>query len=383
MRSRRLLVGLLIAAAAGCSTPPDYPTHLQFTPRQDRLVLKLPDQLAPPPTLDRNRMDEEIAALDSLGGRTLDPATLPSDERQTLAKTLFETFGTPAAPAIRGDAAYLAIVDELGLAPDRLAQGSKLFHRHCLQCHGLNGDGRGPTGPWIYPHPRDFRRGSFKFTSTGDSAKPRRADLMQTITAGMKGTAMPPFAMLPEETRDLLAGFVMFLAIRGQVEYQSLVAIANGEADGDVPGFARDRLHVILREWQRAAVMPASPPPGFEAREGPEHEASVRRGYVLFTSQGGAGCAACHEDFGRKAAHRYDVWGTVVRPADLTANAYKSGSRDVDFFRRIRGGIAAAGMPANPTLTDAQVWDLVRFVRSAPHPRDLPPDVREKVEAKP
>ena len=109
----------------------------------------------------------------------------------------------------------------------------------------------------------------------------------------------------------------------------------------------------------------------------------MRRGYELFTAAKGAGCVSCHEDFGRKATHRYDLWGTVVRPADLTANTYKSGSGDTDFFHRIRDGIAASGMPAHPTLNESQVWDLVRFVRSLPFPRELPADVREKVEARP
>jgi hypothetical protein len=32
-------------------------------------------------------------------------------------------------------------------------------------------------------------------------------------------------------------------------------------------------------------------------------------------------------------------------------------------------------MPAHPELTDRQVWDLVRFVKSVPYPRELPPEV--------
>jgi len=328
-------------------------------------------------------MDEELQTLDAIGGRTLDPLSLSPEQRNPLQKSLVEMFGQPSSPAIQGDPATMAAVAELGLTQERLLEGGLLYRRYCLQCHGLTGDGRGPTGPWVYPQPRDFRRGSFKFTSTGDSAKPRREDLIRTIKEGLKGTAMPSFAMLPEEDRERLATYVTFLAIRGQAELQTLMALGNGEADGDSAGFVHERVLAILSEWRRAKELPARVPSRFEKRDGAEHEDSVRRGFDLFTAKSGAGCAACHEDLGRKAAYRYDVWGTVVRPADLSQNKYKSGSGDEDLFRRIRGGIAASGMPAHPTLSDAQVWDLVRFVRSAPFPRELPADVREKIEARP
>lgn len=381
---RRLALGFVLAAAGCASPPPDYPTTLTFTPRADRLVLKLPDSL-PTHTNEPGKLDEEIAGLDARGGKTFHPAVVNADQRRALDQSLSESFGTPAFPAIRADAGVVTAGERLGLTPDRLTEGGKLFRRHCLQCHGLNGDGRGPTGLWIDPHPRDFRRGTFKFTSNA-TGKPSHDDLIRTLSTGLKGTAMPAFALLPEGERDLLASYVMFLAIRGQVEFQTLAAIANAsdDVDGDAAGYARERLKAAIEEWQKAETPAAvNIPGGFESREGAEHEESVRRGFELFTNRNGAGCIACHEDFGRKAAYRYDVWGTIVRPADLTVGQYKRESGPEDFFRRIRNGIAASGMPAHASLSDAQVWDLVRFVRSVPFPRELPPDVRGKVDAKP
>ena len=101
----------------------------------------------------------------------------------------------------------------------------------------------------------------------------------------------------------------------------------------------------------------------------------------MFIRKADNSCITCHAEFGRKPALRYDVWGTVARPANLVATepVYKGGARAEDFFARIRGGIAPVGMPAHPELTERQVWDLVRFVKSAPNPHELPPDVRKAV----
>lgn len=377
-RARSAALAALAVVFSGCGKPPEYPPDLTFPTRWDRLVLRVPTAQPPGPG-EPGKLDAELAAIDSLGGRTGDPQTVPPKYTLALGRFLDETFGTPAAPTINGEEAVAA---KLGLTPNRLAEGGRLYRRHCLQCHGLPGDGRGPTGQWIYPHPRDFRRGAFKFVSTGDGGKPRKADLARTLRDGLKGTAMPAFGLLPEEQRDLMAAFATYLSVRGQVEFQTLAALIDGSEE-DPAGFARERLGVILRDWEKAEAAPPGPPappvPDDAGKQTPEHLDAVRRGYELFTGKGTTDCATCHEDFGRKATYRYDVWGTVVRPADLTAGGFKGGDRPEDLYHRVRGGISPAGMPAHPTLTDAQVWDLVWFVRALPYPRELSEDVREKV----
>ena len=229
------------------------------------------------------------------------------------------------------------------------------------------------------PYPRDYRRGLFKFTTTGEGGKPRRSDILRTLSEGLKGTAMTSFGLLPQGERDLLAGYVTFLSLRGQVEFQTLAAVLS---DGitDVQLFASGRVKAVLQEWENAEAAPGfSSPPNDGKESSAEYEAAVRRGYELFTQKGDNSCIKCHAEFGRKPLLRYDVWGTVAKPADLTALTRKGGALPEDVFARIRGGIAAVGMPAHPELSDRQVWDLVRFVKSLPFPRELPDDVRKAV----
>src|SRR5262249_4902922 len=160
-----------------------------------------------------------------------------------------------------------------------------------------------------------------KFGSTGDGMKPRRADLLRTIRDGLRGSAMPAFALLPEGERELMAAYAVYLSLRGQVEFQTLAALASaaqnqGEVEADVAGYAGGRLRPALGEWERAEAARPPPAPSVPAddagKQAPEYLASVRRGYELFTAPGQTACITCHEDFGRKPTFRYDVWGTVV-----------------------------------------------------------------------
>lgn len=380
---RGAVLALLAAAACGCGRKPDYPPNLAFPSRTDRLVLQAPS--APPQSPgEPGKLDEELARLDQLGGKTADPAAAPAAARAALDAFLRDAFGTPAAPKLElgGDAGVAAAAERLLLTPDRLAQGGKLFRFHCLKCHNLSGDGRGPAGLWVMPYPRDFRRGQFKFTTAlGAGGKPRRSDLKRTLTDGLRGTAMPSFGLLPDGERDLLAGYVTYLSVRGEVEFDALAALLAGST-ADAAGFAAGRVPAVLAAWEKAESAPQPPSPPDDGEPGtPNHLAAVARGYELFTRKADNSCISCHGEFGRKPVLRFDVWGTVARPADLVANArvFKGGGRPEDLFARVRGGIPAVGMPAHPDLTDRQVWDLARFVKSAANVHELPPDVRKAV----
>ena len=97
-----------------------------------------------------------------------------------------------------------------------------LYREHCAQCHGVTGDGAGPTAAFLYPYPRDFRMGKFKFKSTPQRRPPTDADLRRAIVHGIPGTAMPSFQRLPDDELQALVDYVKYLSIRGQFEWYLL-----------------------------------------------------------------------------------------------------------------------------------------------------------------
>lgn len=361
------------SGCGGCRSQTEYPAGFVFPPRADRLVLQLPDKPAPAINTAGKR-DEEIGLLDSLGGRTLDPVATPAHSRTALDAFLKTAFGTPAEPN--------DVSAPLKLTKDHLSEGARLYKRHCLDCHNLTGDGRGAkSGLYVVPFPRDYRQGAFKFVTSGEGMKPRRSDLLRTLHDGLKGTAMPSFALLQEGERDLLAGYVIFLSLRGQVEFDSLRAAASGAPPSPDASFKN-----ALAEWEKAEAAPPLPaPPDDGEPTSPAHQAAVSRGHALFIEKAENSCVSCHGDYGRKPVLRYDVWGTVAKPIDFTQTSFKGGSRPEDVYARVRFGIAAVGMPAHgpPKYTERQVWDLVRFVSALPYQDRLPPDVRAAVHPNP
>ncbi|MBM3979253.1 MAG: c-type cytochrome [Planctomycetes bacterium] len=361
-------LSLLVAGCGGCGSNTEYPPTLTFPPRADRLVLKLPDKPAPGPNRSGKR-DDDVAELDAHGGRTADPPAVAG-----LDVFLKDTFGTPAAPN--------DLHAPFKLTKAHLAEGSKLYKRHCADCHNVTGDGRGQkSGQFVVPFPRDYRQGAFKFVTSGAGLKPRRADLLRTLNDGLKGTAMPSFALLQEGERDLMVGYVTYLAARGQVEFEALRAQTESQ-----PNDFAARLKAVLAEWDRAEAappLPAAPDDG--EPDTPAHQEAIRRGHRLFTAKADDACANCHGEYGRKPVFRYEVWGTTAKPANFVEPQFKGGARPEDLFARVRFGIPSAGMPAHgaPKYTDRDVWDLVRFVSAGSAPAKLPPDVRAAVYPNP
>ena len=113
----------------------------------------------------------------------------------------------------------IAIEDPKTQEKIRITGGYGIYRRQCLHCHGVSGAGDGPTSAFLYPTPRDYRRGLFKFTSTPYGARPHRDDLRRTVRNGLHGTSMPAFeALLSDVEIEQVIDYVIFLSIRGETE---------------------------------------------------------------------------------------------------------------------------------------------------------------------
>jgi mono/diheme cytochrome c family protein len=287
------------------------------------------------------------------------------------------------------------------------AGGYAIYRRNCLHCHGVSGAGDGPTAPFLYPIPRDYRRGIFKFTSTPSGARPHRDDLRRTIRYGLHGTSMPAFEpLLTESEIEQVLEYVMFLSMRGETE---LALIEEGSiSDENDPNALGDDIVKeiatgISNKWKVAQAQVVNPP---IARTPPTRE-SILRGRDLFL---GSDCKDCH---GRLALgngesfvdqdvfnnvvfdgdpserakriealpektktlwnQKPDDWGNPLRPANLNRGVYKGGRRPIDIYWRIAKGINGAQMPAHypSPFDEKKMWDVVNFVLALPYEPDL------------
>lgn len=310
-------------------------------------------------------------------------------------------FGTPDEPFVLKELQTQPDAPEVGFDVAKLRRAAGpvssledgtqigLYRQHCVHCHGVTGDGVGPTAAFLAPYPRDFRKGVFKFTSTNESAKPTKEDLKRTLKQGIAGTAMPSFALLPEADIDALVEYVKYLSLRGEMEAALFELVKAGD---EVPMTHEDllgELQPYSEMWDTAAaeiITPEAPPELDEAGL----LASIEEGRKLYLDAK-AQCVQCHgpTGLGDGAEKRFDVWNEgktdtnlafftlpkqQLMPRNLRSGVYRGGRRPVDLYRRIQAGIKGAQMPsmgqtpAKPSgLTPTEIWSLVHYVQSLPY----------------
>jgi mono/diheme cytochrome c family protein len=419
-----LLIPIVVAPALpGCGGDV-YPESLAYPLRTDPIVLDpggneyqepdRPGQLPLYAVKDMDDLRNPFYALftdSAKKGWYIDPTKLAASDQAELRDALEDLFGTPAHPKVELISAETRQI--LQLDETTLKEGSRLYRLYCLQCHGLTGDGRGPTAKWVNPHPRDYRAGLFKFQSVDQAdddrfwpqrpgeppsddkfRPPRRDDLIRTILEGVEGTAMQSYNMLHETELNPIVSYVIHLSIRGQVEEEVLKALkgavakedeAKGifstkEANLNLAAFLRGKrnsggkVREVIDAWRDAQddsrrIRVAAYP--IKDGDTAAFEQSVQNGYDIFVNRGpvSGGCTQCHYDFGRKSKFKFDSWGTMVRPRELTKTTYRGGRRPVDLYYRIHSGINGSGMlKQGGQLTPDQIWDVVNFVRALPYP---------------
>jgi mono/diheme cytochrome c family protein len=283
---------------------------------------------------------------------------------------------------------------DLKLDDPTLARGSVLYRRWCMQCHGLTGAGNGTQAIELAAMPRDYRQGIFKFITAfptpgqqrkglSPNGKPRREDLKRTIRNGLDGSMMPAFSTLSEQELEDLISYVIHLSVRGETEFATMGrAMLPTEDDPDLVGPELEWLFVqnllsVLDNWGLAARSPLPIPPE-RTRTDEDRLLSAFRGYKFYNSAE-FGCAACHINYGREPALKWDLWGTVVQPRNLPLGVYRGGRRGEDLYARIYGGIYPSGMTAfhttlatGPSYPDRpdKIWNVVHFLQALADPTE-------------
>lgn len=361
---------------------------------------------------------------------TKQPYTFDEQQRKDVDDILGALFGTPDEPALPqlADADISQVVSlqllELAAGPvgsDATGRPTGLYREHCAHCHGITGDGNGPTAAFLNPYPRDYRLGMFKFKSTPIGQRPTHDDLKKILTDGIPGTAMPSFRLLPEQEVEALVHYVKYLSLRGEMEcklYEALTQMEEGERlveagpqTDDAKAKQKEQLDMIrglatdiVGGWIGAAEAVTE----IEQRPAmtPDQLAESRRiGQKLYYGAT-ANCFSCHgpsalgdgqtTDYDGWVTkfvktkppkpHEFDEWVSLgmlpprnIRPRNLRQGVFRGGMRPIDIYWRIRNGIEGTPMPGNDKLTKEQIWHLVNYVQSLPYesisdPRQADPE---------
>jgi len=413
----KLLVGVLaLATLAGCAPEASYNSNLPYFQKFFR---------------------KELSDNDSSSERSA-KQRVHQQNLQDVSNILATMFGTPDEPQLPTladvDVSKVVDINRVSMSAgkvksDKSGQPVGLYREHCVHCHGITGNGLGPTAAFLNPYPRDFRKGTFKFKKTAKGQKPTHEDLARILKEGVAGTAMPSFKVLDADERESLAHYVKYLAIRGEVERKLVEEIQEldegdrllkypSEKESDAAKYQAklDRLRAIatdvLQTWVDAETQATQIPDRVAHADAAARKEAIARGRELFYGPI-ANCVKCHGDsaLGDGQLTDYDDWtkefeptdakalaeymhlGALqprnIRPRNLRQGIYRGGLTPNDIYWRVVNGIDGTPMPAVPVkpqnekgLSPDDVWDLVEYVRSLPYEALNKPDSNQPTIAR-
>lgn len=255
---------------------------------------------------------------------------------------------------------------QVSVSASLVEEGRLAYQNYCVGCHGVNGDGNGEAAAFLDPKPRNFVNAKYRFSSTRSGQLPTDEDLKRTLRGGLRGSAMPSFAMLPERT------------VEGLIAY----------------------IKTFSPKWTER--QPTAPVPYVEDpfRGNADKSEAVARGEAVY--HGFATCWTCHPAYvppERINAHfatfdspphegfRPDLHlsvgkandeGQLVYPPDFRRDFVRAGASVNDIYRSVAAGITGTAMPTwidsielpgktpsdPPLATREDLWALSYYVQS-------------------
>jgi DMSO reductase family type II enzyme heme b subunit len=179
--------------------------------------------------------------------------------------------------------------------------GKEIYQLRCAVCHGESGAGDGPAAEFLYPRPRDFTLGLWKYKTSPGDLPPRDADLFNIIRDGLEGSSMPGWSKLFNDQQigelvQVVKGFDT-TAIWAPED-------AEDEAFDDDGHYLKDALVIDDEEPIEGQVAYS--------------DESVALGKEIFEEN----CRKCHGERGRgnltSGEFLEDDWGYRIWPRDLT-----------------------------------------------------------------
>jgi len=273
------------------------------------------------------------------------------------------TSGPFHAPLVLGGRSYDAAT---------LNHGFRVYQQNCRACHGDRGDGHGLSSTGMWPPPRDFSQGVFKFGRVPAPDLPPDTELARILRDGLNGTGMLAWR-LSDADLDAVIGYVKTFSPRWRSEQPGQAVTAPSDPIATLDETAQHAAVVRGEALYHGKALCSSCHPAYVTRAHlyeltralgtpvPQYSPAMYASHVKDTEF----CWSWHSPAGADPLCDEPVRAV---PPDFTHDLMRSirkGSEASDLFATLAAGVSGAGMPPwRGALSDAEIWDLAWYVRS-------------------
>jgi mono/diheme cytochrome c family protein len=245
-------------------------------------------------------------------------------------------------------------VGENVVSAQTLNLGYTTYMDYCVSCHGEKGDGQGVSSKGLYPPPRDFRKGIYKFGTVVSGEIPTDHDFANIIRKGLKGTSMLPWDISDER-------------LNAVIQYIKTFAPQTWESKDLVVG---KKVELIADPYSA------------------NKEFAISKGKEVYHIT--ANCQSCHMGYVQKSEYQelysklnqsseipeipedfYKIklqaseYNTNTIPPDFTWHSIRSAETVEELAIRIASGVNGSAMPSwKGVIEDHEIWSVAYYIKS-------------------
>jgi mono/diheme cytochrome c family protein len=249
--------------------------------------------------------------------------------------------------------------------------GHTTYTEYCVSCHGVNGDGKGIASKGMFPPPRNFKLGLYKFGWVSAGELPHDEDFYRIIRKGLHGTAMLQWDISDQRLDAVVQYIKTFAPQVWEVKDKTL---------GEKVALSTDPFNLARKEY------------------------AIQYGKEVYHAV--ANCQTCHRAYATKneivewskkinptaSAPEFD--GTLYQvklqdsehgykalPPDFTWHSVRSAQTVEELYLRLASGVGGTSMPSwKGVLEDDQIWAVAYYVKSLMEMKDT--KAREELVSK-
>lgn len=249
--------------------------------------------------------------------------------------------------------------------PSTLALGQTTYLEYCIQCHGVDGKGKGPASMGLLPPPRDLTQGLYKFPWVAYGELPHDEDFARIIRHGLKGTAMLPWDI----SDDRLDAVIQYIKTFAPQVWEVKDAQLGAKLELPKDPFGDTYRHQAIEKGKKVYHITAACTQchrGYATKEEVSQwnkemsgSAEVDAAYYQLKNQDGE-------------------YNYKVLPPDFTYHELRSITDVPTIVQRLMYGVTGSGMPGwKDVVTDEELWALAYYVDSL---RELKKDLPKRNE---
>jgi len=242
--------------------------------------------------------------------------------------------------------------------------GQTTYLEYCVSCHGVKGDGHGTSAKGMYPPPRNFTLGIYKFANVVGGELPHDEDLAHIIRHGLKGSAMLPWDISDERLNAVVQYVKAFAPETWEGKDKELGTKFELPADpfGDV------YQHQAIEKGKRVYHVTAA---CTQCHRGYETKEDISK-YNLEINKVPMKAEEFSEDLYLGKLQDSD-YGYKVVPPDYLFHELRSITDVASIVQRLMYGVNGSGMPGwKDAVSDDELWALGYYIQSLREKKDTP-----------